>query len=340
MSACNTTTGDKAEPAKAALSSSKIDGFAVPAWKKGQFRLPEYVKCLANIRSLGANYISIHSTFYQDTSRGTVIYDDNLKGGSSPDIEEQRLGVQLAHKAGLKVILKPHVNLRTGEGWRGDIGKGMTPEDVDAWFVSYDALIVAHARMAQEEGVEMFGVGTELVTMDQYDSQWRNTVAKVREVYKGPVVYCANHEAENAITWWDAVDYIGIDAYYKVSDKENPTVEELIEGWKPWVDSLAALSKKEGKQVIFTELGYTPVLGTAIDPPSWELTGATDMQAQYNCYEAFFKAVYNQPWFDGVIFWAWRIVPTDHQNNLRDFTPEGKPAGDLARQWFTGEVTE
>jgi len=321
-------------------NDGKINGLAVPAWKKEQFRSPKYVEALNNIKSLGANYISIHSTFYQDTRRGTVIYDDNLHDGSSPDIDEQRLAVQLAHKAGLKVILKPHVNLRSGKGWRGDIGKGMTRKEVTAWFVSYDELILAHARMAQEEGVEMFAVGTELVSMDKYESQWRDTVAKVREVYKGPIVYSANHGAENAVKWWDAVDYIGIDAYYHVSKKENPSVEEIIEGWQPYVKRLAALSKKEGRQVIFTELGYTPVIGTAKNPASWELTGATDMQAQKNCYEAFFKAVYTQPWFDGVIFWAWSIERGDEEHYLRDFTPEDKPAGELMSQWFKGTVTQ
>jgi len=134
------------------------------------------------------------------------------------------------------------------------------------------------------------------------------------------------------------VDFIGIDAYYKLSDKLNPTLEELIAGWQPWVENSKTLSAKFGKKIIFTELGYTSVDGVAQKPFSWDLPGEVDMQEQKDCYESFFKAVYNQPWFEGVVFWSWRIFPDESENAKRDFSPEHKPAGELVNKWFHGRA--
>ncbi|MBN1402917.1 MAG: hypothetical protein JW942_00420 [Opitutales bacterium] len=339
LAACNTES--PSNETQMHRDDGKIKGFAVPAWRKGEFRSPDYAESTRLIKALGANYISIHSTFYQDTMRGTEIFDRNNEQNSAPDIEEQRKAVQVAHASGLKVMLKPHVNLRSGEGWRGDIGKGMTEEEVDAWFRSYGSLLLAHARMAEEEGVEMLCVGTELSEAQPYSSHWRELIAKVREVYKGPLVYAANHYAEFAMDWWDAVDYIGIDAYYKLADKNDPTVDELIAAWEPWVKIARDLHEKYGKQVIYTEIGYTSVDGTAQVPFSWELTNGLDYQEQKDCYEAFFRAVYVQPWFEGVIFWSWRIHrDVDSESAQRDFTPENKPAEGSVRHWFSGAWQE
>lgn len=322
------------------IDDGKIRGFAVPAWKKGEFRSPGYAESTRLIKALGANYVSIHSTYYQDTMRGTEIFDHNYEENSAPDIEEQRKAVQLAHKAGLKVMLKPHVNLRSGEGWRGDIGKGMSTAEADAWFASYGALLLAHARMAEEEKVEMLCVGTELSEAQPYESHWRELIAKVRKVYSGPLVYAANHYAEFTMNWWDAVDYIGIDAYYKLADKSDVTLDELIAAWEPYVEIALKLHKQYGKQVIYTEIGYTSVDGTATAPYSWELTGGLDFQEQQDCYEAFFRTLYVQPWFEGVIFWSWRINrDVGSESAQRDFTPENKPAGETVRRWFSGEWT-
>lgn len=267
--------------------------------------------------------------------RGTKIYDDNLKGGGSPDIEEQRKAVQVAHDAGLKVLLKPHVNIRSGEGWRGDIGTGMTPEELAAWFEAYDSLIVAHARMAEQEKVEMFAVGTELMSMEVHASEWRNTIAKIRTVYHGPLVYCANHSSENAITWWDALDYIGIDAYYPVSDSNHPTVESMKTAWKPYAESIAALSKKFGKKVIFTEVGYMSTDGASERPYDWKVSSVYDGQEQADCFMALFESVYSQPWFAGLFIWNWDIYDSHDGTNRNGYSPKGKPAEAVVSEWFS-----
>jgi len=193
--------------------------------------------------------------------------------------------------------------------------------------------------MAEEEAVEMFAVGTELVEAQKHEARWRELVAKVREVYKGPLIYCANHGSEEDVAWWDAVDYIGIDAYYPLCASEDPTAAELDAAWAPIIARIAALSERTGRRVIFSEIGYTSVRGTASMPFSWELAGPTDDKAQADCYEALFRNVCPQPWFDGLILWSWQIERADNPYRARDFTPEGKPAEGIVRNWFARSVS-
>ena len=49
--------------------------------------------------------------------------------------------------------------------------------------------------------------------------------------------------------------------------------------------------------------------------------------SQAVCYQAMFQAVYDQPWFDGVYFWAWTTNPDDAGVNGEAFTPNGRQAG-------------
>jgi len=49
-------------------------------------------------------------------------------------------------------------------------------------------------------------------------------LAQVRAVYKGKLWYGANWGSYIwEVAWFDAVDYIGCDAYYPLSKLEDPT---------------------------------------------------------------------------------------------------------------------
>ncbi len=54
---------------------------------------------------------------------------------------------------GHKVMLKPHIDLVYDSNrtlWRGDIGRGMTAGQWQAWFASYTKFILKYAKLAQE----------------------------------------------------------------------------------------------------------------------------------------------------------------------------------------------
>ena len=55
--------------------------------------------------------------------------------------------------------------------------------------------------------------------------------------------------------WWDAVDYIGIDAYYPLTGVNNPTPAQLQSAWVTRANQIEAWrnSVAPDKQVLFTE---------------------------------------------------------------------------------------
>lgn len=72
----------------------------------------------------------------------------------------------------------------------------------------------------------------------KYDKYWRELIGNLRQVYNGKLTSSANWGWLNATggeetnkTWWNAVDYIGIDAYYNITDLPDPTVEQLMAAW-------------------------------------------------------------------------------------------------------------
>ena len=62
----------------------------------------------------------------------------------------------------------------------------------------------------------MFSVGTELqIPALQREADWRQLIKDVRAVYSGKLIYSANwYEEYEGIKFWDALDAIGVQAYF------------------------------------------------------------------------------------------------------------------------------
>jgi hypothetical protein len=159
-------------------------------------------------------------------------------------------------------------------------------------------------------------------------------IAGVDSRYSGPLTYAANWGDETSITWWDVVDYIGVDAYYPLTGKNNPTVTELKAGWQPYVTTLANLASTWNKSVIFTEIGYRSQDGTNQHPWDWQVGGTIDLQEQADAYQAAFESVFNHPWFAGMYWWVWETNPFQGGPCDDGYVPYDKPAEDVLRSWY------
>ena len=317
--------------AQAQSETQKQKGIAYATWWSGQYSRPDADLALANLADTRANWISLIVTQYQENISATDIYSTSATPTDSDLIHV----ITQAHLLGLKVMLKPHVDLADDPTlWRGEIGEGFTEAEWHAWFTSYQAFIHHYAQLAQTYGVDQFCVGTELTATEGRETNWRAVITGVRRIYSGPLTYAANHGSENDVTWWDAVDYIGVDAYYPLTNKNDPTVVELKAAWQPYVASLEALAATWDKSIIFTEIGYRSKDGTNQRPWETELSGMVDLQEQADTYQAAFESVFNQPWIAGMYWWVWRTDP--FQGGLCDDgrTPYDKPAEDVLRFWY------
>lgn len=317
----------------AQVRPSMQKGISYAAWWSGEYSQPDADLSLANLAATGANWISLIVTGYQDTITSTTIFTTT----ATPTDADLIHAITQAHSLGLKVMLKPHVDLLEGPPrWRGQIGQEFTTEaEWAAWFASHRSFIEHYADLAQSYGVDQFCAGTELSATTHRTDDWRAVIAGVRARYSGPITYAADHSGEKAsITWWDAVDYIGVDALYPLTDKNDPTLDELRAAWTPHVTTLANLSSTWGKPILFTEIGYRSLDGANRRPWDWQSQGTIDLQEQADCYQAAFDSMYGQPWFAGMFWWSWGTDPFQGGPCDDGYTPHDRPAEDVLRAWY------
>ncbi len=244
----------------------------------------------------------------------------------------------LARERGIATLLKPH--LWTGRGtWRGELA--MTTEaDWAEWFAQYERFIVHFARLAEDNGIEGLCIGAELSATLGREAEWRRVIERVRQVYGGWLVYAANWTNFEDVPFWDAVDYIGVQAYFPLAKEPTADVDLLVAGWQPWLDRIAAVAKRNNRRVLFTEIGYRTNTNAAVEPWLWEAQtegggDADGQRTQDALYQAFFRAAWSQPWVAGAYFWKW--FP-DHERAGGDgdvgFTPQRKPAQVTMTEWY------
>ncbi|GEO03938.1 hypothetical protein AAE02nite_16020 [Adhaeribacter aerolatus] len=246
-----------------------------------------------------------------------------------------------AKKLGIKTLLKPHIWLHDRSGkWLGDIDMS-TEAQWQEWFANYRTFILHYAQLAQQEQIEALCIGTELhkpaVT---HEGAWRKLIKEIRQVYSGQLTYAANWYLEyEEIKFWDALDFIGVQAYFPLTQNNNPNLLQLKKGWEKHLPDLARLSKRYKKPIVFTEAGYKSTPDAGIEPWKWPERGAlADLPeakaTQALCYEAMFQSVWHQPWFGGMYIWKWYPQLRENRSYHGDFTPQNKPAAQVLAQWY------
>jgi hypothetical protein len=289
---------------------------------------------LDRVKQTGATWITLLVTGYQETVHTTAI---DLSGPATPPDASLKRIIEYAHGIGLKVMLKPHVDLSNDPAhYRGEIGPGFSAADWAAWFASYHAFILHYAQFAAWNGCDLFCVGCELGTTAGHADEWRSIIAGIRKIYPGPLTYADNlvETDPEAVSWWDAVDFVGQDCYPTLTTAASPTVADLLEGWTSFRAKLEALAKKWNKPLLVTEIGCRSVVGGAQNPWDWQRQGAVDLAVQRDFYEAAFRALEGRDWVRGIYWWQWSPDPNDGGPLDTGYTPWGKPAGDVLRAWF------
>lgn len=236
-------------------------------------------------------------------------------------------------KLRVQVIIKPHVWISNPSGgkWRADLWMDSEGE-WELWERKYEEFILHYAKMSEELNLPLYCIGNEFhLSTTKRPEFWRSLIAKVRKVYSGKLFYGANWDKEfEEITFWNELDYIGIQAYFPLTDQLHPSLSEVQNGWDQHLESIKSISEKYDRKVIFSELGYKSTPDAAKYPWGWEnffknLFQRVSNQTQVYCYRAFFDQVWNQDWFAGVMIWQWQ-TRADGESLNHSFSPMGKPS--------------
>lgn len=281
----------------------------------------------------GVSWISQTPFGWQRSASDTVIRAETIS--QTPWWGESKQGIALttvlARQQGIKTLLNPHLWVK--ESWPGEI-EMKSEREWKSWFRHYESFILSYAKLADSTGIEIFCIGTELHKTVKRP-EWRSLIRKIRKVYKGKLTYAANFSGEfEDVPFWNELDYIGVQAYFPLAPGTLPGIQELQQGWKDPIRRIEKVHQKFNKPVLFTELGYKSTPDAAIEPWRWpDRQDEISMETQSNCYEAFFQAVWPLDWIAGVYFWKWYPHTPRHATD-GDFTPQGKPAETVMKNWF------
>jgi hypothetical protein len=301
----------------AAASAIDMKGVSYTAWRPDAMLSEDSDESLAKARADGCNWIAICVWWFQDNVNSTTIEPDYSRYSATG--ESVVHAIDTCHELGMKVMLKPMVDCRDGT-WRGNINPSF------GWFAAYEQFADFWARIAEENKVESFCVGCELKDTVSWSSSWKRVIENTRARYSGPMTYAANHGNEKNVDWWDELDYIGIDAYYPLTDKNDPTLSELKSAWQDRADSLERWlgTYRHTKKIVFAEIGYQSVDGTNRTP--WYADPASHA---LDLHEALLSVCRERSWWLGAFWWNWETKATGGGQDDPYWTPMNKPAEDI-----------
>ncbi len=310
--------------------TKKINGVSFVASREevAQLHIDEVLKVNANHAAV------MPFGFIRDINSPEIIHNtDRQWFGETRNGAKQY--IEMLQKNGVQVMVKPQIWI-----WKGEFTGTLKMNSEEHWKqleASYDDFILTYAQLAQDTNAELLCIGTELEQfVKARPDYWKKLIQKIRAVYKGKLTYAANWDEYPRTTFWEDLDYIGIDAYFPLSDEKTPTVDQLRTGWQPWKEKILALSKAKNKQVLFTEFGYRSMDYTGKKP--W-LVDRNDenvnLEAQVNAKKAIFAEFWSEDWFAGGYVWKW-FIQHDKAGGGEDnrFTPQNKPAQQIISEVY------
>ncbi len=340
MAACTSSAEPPETESDGPTRSGMIRGMTLDAVEKPSD------EALAHLAEMGVDHITLIPFAFQAAHDDPALRFDPEPGWYSEGSEATRELAALGDSLGFDVIIKPQIWLGHDDGaWSANIGFD-NEADWQAWEANYRTFILHHARIAAEIGSPVFVIGTELgIAVRERPEFWRALIAEIRAVYSGALTYASNwHEDYEHVAFWDALDYVGIQAYFPLADSDiaNHSVAEFRTAWAPHKAALRQTAERTGKPILFTEIGYRSVHYAAAEPWRWPARGETtaaDTTLQRQLYSAFFETFWEEDWFAGSIVWKWTIRPEKRRRRWMDgesigFSVEGKPAEMVLEAWY------
>lgn len=287
---------------------------------------------ILKVSGVNANWVTLMPYGFVRSIDSPQVQYNNQRQWKGERIDGIKEVANLFRKQGIKVMIKPqlwmghgsftgHLEMKTEAAWK-------MFED------GYKKYILDFAKAAEETGCEMLCIGTELNNFIKARPVfWDTLISQVKRVYRGKLTYAENWDSFDKVPFWPQLDYIGIDAYFPLSDEEKFTVKALERGWEKHKKQITFISGKVGKPVLFTEYGYRSSLFAAKEP--WaELNNEVCLENQEAALKALYNSFWKEKWFAGGFLWKWYDNPNAGGNSNTDYTPQNKPAEKLVKETY------
>lgn len=277
---------------------------------------------LDELKALGANWVAIHP--YASIRAGGELRWRDFDPADPPQWLARP--IEEAHRRGMCILIKPHLAYwGSSFRWRGDVDFEQ-PEELDRFFASYREWICKVAEATR--GADAFCVMTELDRLTEHEDRWREVIAAVRGATDAHLTLASNWSDYSRIAFWDALDVIGVQAYFPLSGSRDPDEAALKAGWKKALVDLQDLVQRTGKPAVFTELGYDCSLDAAARP--WESarhrSGEGDPQmaaaVQRRCLKVALEVLEaEKSWLRGAFLWKWFVGEAPGEDFVVDRPP-------------------
>lgn len=306
-------------------------GMVFPRWGVNAYSQTDtnYPIGLRDIKEqTGAKWIELTVDLYQPSYQTTEVFASHL----APTPEALAEGIRAARTMGFHVFVVPLITVGTS-GWSGLIhyeGYWLTAQ----WFKHYWQTLEPYVIAAADAGADQLAIGTEMTYMEGWGppALWNTLIAEAHAVFPGTLTYDMNFSSmgPDFPSWFEnpALTYIGVSEYTSlmaVDDRLNPASAPNL--WHAEISTvLDAYAKHLGKPLILSEIGYTNSANTFYQPYRGNPTSPPDPEEQAAGYNATLMNVLDDPWIQGVYFWAW---------SLPSFAPNWLPAQHVLHMWYT-----
>ncbi len=306
----------------------KINGISIVAP-----RADKNYPSITEVKNIGANWVCIMPYAFVDETKGEIKYN-HPKQWWGEKTEGIAKAIFLAKQNGMQVMVKPMLWLKNGK-YTGELAfdqytKWGTFEE------SYHKYLWEFAEIADSLNAEIFCLGTELKSFIQFKPNYfPETITTFKDSFNFKLTYAANWDNYKNITFWNKLNFIGIDAYFPGSTKSLPSVEEAGQAMVRTKYELKDFAEKNQKQILFTEYGFRSCINCAGKP--WEHSSCTDINfsCQLNTYTAFFEKLYHEDWCAGGFLWKWYDTESEFPASMEsDYSPQGKPTIEVIKQNF------
>lgn len=311
-----------APPSHGRADPSLVRGITISCQTWGwEWGTPGFADELADLAELGANWVAIHP-YARVHADGRVTWRP-IEPDDPPTWLRGPIEVSRERRFGL--LVKPHLAYWGSPfRWRGEI-RFDDPAALERFWRDYTAWIVEIARATR--GADAFAVGTELELMLGDEKPWRALIEEVRAVTDAHLTYAANWTAFDDVPFWDALDAIGVQGYFPLSQLADPSDADLMAGWEAVLPRLRRVYEHFGKPVVFTELGYNRSLAAAREPWAYPMDdGAERARAealQERCLRVGLQVIDRErDWLRGAFLWKWFVgEPGRGDHDFRLDTP-------------------